>query len=136
MAALKAAAMCNDAGFGPDGKLLGDPMETALLHAVRAVGLDIEELKSQEPDEEPTPSKSGFTRMRVRPWPNSRRSVRHISCPPKDGPPPLDNERTAHALRRGAFFQVPDPKLNTRHGNCRRPPAEVGQPRQNFRFLN
>ena len=49
MAALKAAAMCNDAGFGPDGKLLGDPMETALLHAVRAVGLDIEELKSQEP---------------------------------------------------------------------------------------
>jgi Ca2+-transporting ATPase len=46
---LKAAALCNNADFDPEGLPLGDPMETALLNAAQGVGLDPQELNANCP---------------------------------------------------------------------------------------
>lgn len=47
--ALEAAVLCNNADFGPDGKPLGDPMETALLRAAQESGIDPTALRGSHP---------------------------------------------------------------------------------------
>jgi len=44
---LSAAVLCNDARFGADGELFGDPTETALLLAAEDAGMDVGETRQK-----------------------------------------------------------------------------------------
>ncbi|MEW6120611.1 MAG: cation-translocating P-type ATPase [Pseudomonadota bacterium] len=58
-----AMALCNDAAFDADGKLTGDPTETALLAAARDVGLDLASLRERLPRLAELPFDSDRARM-------------------------------------------------------------------------
>ncbi len=58
-----AMVLCNDAVADADGKLAGDPTETALLEAARSTGLDRETLRGTLPRLAEIPFDSGRARM-------------------------------------------------------------------------
>lgn len=60
---LKTSLLCNDARFGKDGALLGDPTEAALLRAAESAGFDHRELRRRYPRAGEIPFDSDRKRM-------------------------------------------------------------------------
>jgi len=62
---LRDTVLCNDATVAPDGRLVGDPLETALLELARDRGLDPEVVRAEWPRSGEEPFDHRLRRMRT-----------------------------------------------------------------------